>query len=415
MRRKTQSGALSKGRLAKPQVTHEDRPEKRPKLVGPDFESQLIQLPSDVIHHICRFLLPHERLSLTLACKSLYGEYWLAGIRDHEEKTKANQILLEQFPPVPKSDPLWTEMCESIQRGYWGTSLGDKFEADNQRRNIQYVDDQGKVLNTVYGLCCGCGKSPSGLENITGLSLCKTCFRQHEILGVTCKTNAKQRYRLNDLDIDNLGERSAVIELDTSRQVVHRVHFYHRCLRRKAYTKYGGPQGLDVERRKWKEIRKKRNLTIAQRRTARTIEIRRSFEEKGMVLEQSFARMYNENLSRCPFFYPWELELDYAIRRYIDQTKADFDEIRRIRELAELKQFFHMKTSYAAHFQRVVTALGPSAGLSAVQLNAFNLTVDEIMSDQCLRGSVPVLLFRAVDAARGVDPRKGLVDIKHFL
>mmetsp|Transcript_2696 Transcript_2696/g.4747 ORF Transcript_2696/g.4747 Transcript_2696/m.4747 type:complete len:341 (-) Transcript_2696:99-1121(-) len=241
----------------------------------------------DILEYISLFLAPRDRLNLGLCNKEMMNVVW-------------------------NGTNVWNQMAYALQNGMFGGALKDVFLAQQKRRNRQRVSMRQVVLKTVYNLCLGCERNKAGIEKITGLSLCPSCLSGNQRLGVVCRTRAKREYLLNDKDLEELGERSAVLEYDCNRLIVRRVHFYRRALLKKAWLKYGGPEAyeqvlLNRDRRRASLALKKKEKRSAELRQALAFEngkIVSSFSPTPITLKRKrYSKpefVYNTSLEQLP-------------------------------------------------------------------------------------------------------------------
>lgn len=327
---------------------------------------QLLDLPDDAIRCISRFLPPWDRLNLAFVSKRLFSVVW-----DSRMVTSSNDFA-RSWPSLSRTcEAVWLEMISNARDGFWGQVFQARYQEEMERRNIEYATPRQLVLRFSLGVCIGCCNRPSGSEKVTGLSLCKECLCSDPMLGVTSRTNAMRMYFLNSQDMQKLGERSAVVEYDYRQNVVYRVHYYHRCLRRRALGKFGGEAGFEREKRRRKEIRERRNRTISMRRQARSDELESGFQAIGLSLMQGFSSVGSEGKEAPPVVYPWELELDYEVRQYINLKVKDDRRILQLARATEVKVFFEEKTCYADHYREFAKDIR-KIGLSAVVRRSFD-------------------------------------------
>jgi len=339
------------------------------------------QLPTEVVEHISLYLEPRDRLRLAMSCREMKSVVW-------------------------NEDLVWDQLAHSVQNNKFGVSTRDVFLYEQRRRNRQFVSMRRVILKTFYQLCVGCEIKRTGEEKITGLGLCAECLGNHPTLGVCPRTKAKRDYFLCDKDLEELGERSAVLEYDCNRLMVHRVHFYRRALRKKALEKYGGTAGFRREVvRRAKNLERRRKL-ILQRREKRSQELEAALGKVKLslsdVLLPCLPRMEvsldgpavspenSASLVKSPFFL--EDFVMFTLERFLNQPRSNQEDVALLVHLVQAKILFRENPEIRSRF---LSAL--CSGLEGYANNTQMFTVAMLKLSALKSSSVEDMIERTCD------------------
>jgi len=339
-------------------------------------------LPTEIVENIALFLAPRDRFNLGMTCRETKSIVW-------------NEALV------------WDQIAHSVQNSKYGVSTRDIFLYEQRRRNRQFVSMRRILLKTFYQCCVGCETKRSGEEKITGLGLCADCLSNHPILGVCSRSKAKKEYFLCDKDLEELGERSAVLEYDCNRLMVHRVHFYRRALRKKALEKYGGTAGFRREVTRRARNHERRQKVILQRRERRSFELSEALAAVNMtlcdVLAPCLPRMEVSQASagssssvaapNSPFFL--EDLVDFLFERFLNQPRYIHDDVVLLVQLVQAKAIFRAEPELRVCFLKALcsgmegyTSKTQVLAVAMLKLSALKSTsADELVRRMCQKSS----------------------------